>query len=510
MSNGEQIQPTKPTWMSAAVFAEVRRIFEVGYGRFRCADCETEVGPGSEMTLTWDHVVPRSRGGEDTATNLQPLCVTCNSRKNANPDGYWNRRFYFDGDVHLDRARMSQREYVYNQLMMYPQFSDPYSYYSGHLFCCCQIVGAGKTLGMLMVPFALNHMANERGPARPRVNRMLILAKSTPLRDQIAEELRVDPEKYGLVDHSPDVVVASSLDIFTSEQALARHDVFVSTQQLLWADSNARRLPPDQLDRILRSFPVICFDEVHFASSGKVQDLAYKASQSLTFGFTATPLRESDSSPRPMSNAYKVSVYGVRNAAISDNSMKGLGSNHSAWRQGQTVSPFDDIIVETQTDRIFLADQGEVDYDPSDPRHAQAGGSVQALTVAYEVVHQLKLKELESVEDHSLSRHREFHTAAETRASVENGYTGHAIVRVDNVRQCELVCDALNEYLSRHRDMYPREDGWHAACAHGGQSDYQAKPLDRNHPWFYAKRQNGRVNRRASRILVAIDLATEG
>jgi len=249
--------------------------------------------------------------------------------KTTPPDNYWPRQFDCDRDLHRDRARISQREYIYRVLLTYPQFSNPYSYYAGHLFCCCQIVGAGKTLGMLMVPFALNELARLRGPGRPRVNRMLILAKSTSLRDQIVSELSEEPAHYGLVDYSPDVVGATSLDVFTSTYALDRHDIFVSTQQLLWPSVDGSRLPPDLLDRILRSFPLICFDEVHFASGGKVLDLAYKASQSLSFGFTATPLRESDANPRPMSNAYKVGVYGVRNAIASDNSMKGLWAKHA-------------------------------------------------------------------------------------------------------------------------------------------------------------------------------------
>ena len=501
-------QPVKPNWMATHVFNELRRIFEKEYGQFECTGCGQLAGPGSDLTLSWDHIVPRSAGGEDVVDNLQPMCVSCNSRKANHPDGYWDQRFYFDGDLHLENARSSQREYIYNQLLDYPQFSDPYSFYSGHLFCCCQIVGAGKTLGMMMVPFALNQLAIQRGPGRPRVNRMLILAKSKDLRDQIVRELRYEPQQYGLVDHSPDVVAATSLDIFTSQAALDKHDIFVSTQQLLW--NNHDRLTSDDQERIFRSFPLICFDEVHFASGGKVQDIAYKASQSLCFGFTATPLQESEESPRPMANTYKVSVYGIRNAIASDNSMKGLGDNHSRHRKGELIQPYEDIIVESTTDRIHLADRGDEAFDPTDPDHQSALGNETTLTVAYEVIQQLKIKEMESVENSVLSLHREFHTAAESRVTDEQSYPGHAIIRVKDVTTSEVVCDAVNEYLASHRDLYPRKDGWHAETAHGGNQNYSAKPLDRDHPWFYAKNHRGKVTSRAARILVAVDLATEG
>lgn len=44
---------------------------------YRCAYCGMR--GGSEMTV--DHVIPRSRGGLSTWTNLVAACVTCNSRK---------------------------------------------------------------------------------------------------------------------------------------------------------------------------------------------------------------------------------------------------------------------------------------------------------------------------------------------------------------------------------------------------------------------------------------------
>ncbi len=36
---------------------------------------------GSTKELTIDHIIPRSRGGEDTWENLVVACMPCNSRK---------------------------------------------------------------------------------------------------------------------------------------------------------------------------------------------------------------------------------------------------------------------------------------------------------------------------------------------------------------------------------------------------------------------------------------------
>lgn len=54
------------------------------YGN-KCLGCGT---PESEVLLTIDHIIPISKGGRNDASNVQPLCQSCNSRKHAKTIDY--------------------------------------------------------------------------------------------------------------------------------------------------------------------------------------------------------------------------------------------------------------------------------------------------------------------------------------------------------------------------------------------------------------------------------------
>ena len=54
------------------------RIFVWRRDEGRCVQC------GSQENLEFDHIIPGSKGGSNTARNIQLLCETCNRRKSAN------------------------------------------------------------------------------------------------------------------------------------------------------------------------------------------------------------------------------------------------------------------------------------------------------------------------------------------------------------------------------------------------------------------------------------------
>jgi len=56
----------------------------------RCLDC------GRKKPLSVDHVIPVSKGGTSEISNLQPLCVPCNSRKRDKEIDFRSRLVYAD------------------------------------------------------------------------------------------------------------------------------------------------------------------------------------------------------------------------------------------------------------------------------------------------------------------------------------------------------------------------------------------------------------------------------
>lgn len=56
--------------------------------RHRCAGCRTKL----DDRATIDHIIPIALGGTNARKNLQMLCVSCNSSKQAKPPETWYRQ----------------------------------------------------------------------------------------------------------------------------------------------------------------------------------------------------------------------------------------------------------------------------------------------------------------------------------------------------------------------------------------------------------------------------------
>ncbi|QQG96236.1 HNH endonuclease [Mycobacteroides chelonae] len=61
-----------------------------------CAYC---LGPLSDSTLTWDHIIPIARGGTHSIGNLAPACKPCNSGKRDRPALEWRMYLLSGGKI---------------------------------------------------------------------------------------------------------------------------------------------------------------------------------------------------------------------------------------------------------------------------------------------------------------------------------------------------------------------------------------------------------------------------
>lgn len=314
----------RPKWMTPSTFAEFIERWADEDGKIRCVGVDCHSSDGARMTV--DHTVPRSANGTDELSNLQPLCDLCNSRKGDRPDGWWNRNLYFDKPLVTAGLRVSQLDYIYNRVCEFSDFfSRPSSAINGKLFCFLQVVGAGKTLGMFVLAFALNQCRTKAYRAAPRVDRMLIVTKDKALRRQIATELRDEPVRFGLVNEAPRVSEITRGDMLVDGDA--DYDIAVMCPNMLWPQTgegrDSRELMlawPPGIERVLNRHPLIVFDEMHYAHQG-IRLLIHAARHSLVFGFTASPV---NGYGELLEDIVKMSVYTYHDAVSNDGSMKFL------------------------------------------------------------------------------------------------------------------------------------------------------------------------------------------
>lgn len=307
----------RPKWMTPESWADFCKHYMNEAGDIPCREC------GTTERVTGDHIRPRHDGGKDDLANIQPLCLSCNSRKGARKDSEWGKQQYFDLPLDAGNLRVAQTDFVMQPILQNAEFfAEPWSQFNGKLFTYVQIVGAGKTIGMFTLPFVLNQCVNAAHPASPRVDRMLIVTKDKPLRHQIAEELKHEPAEFGIIGTPPKVLEVLSGDDLT--QTGHDHDIAVMCPNMLWAeaDHDTESLEPKwmpHIETILRRYPLIIFDEMHYANA-QIARFITIARYNLVFGFTASPLTSNGSLIDDI--ILMGQAYGYREAAINDQSMK--------------------------------------------------------------------------------------------------------------------------------------------------------------------------------------------
>jgi hypothetical protein len=488
----------KPKWCADSEWKLVRAKYERN-GQMHCQHPGCTLSTSDTgVVFSLDHIISRFKGGTDEASNLQPMCRDCNARKNKFADKFWSRPTYFDKQIYTKSLRVSQNDFVYEPVMQNREFfSEPWSSINGKLFSYVQIVGAGKTLGIFSLPFALNQVAGGPAAGAPRVQRMLVVTKDQPLRAQIARELMEEPERFGIVNTAPVVLEIKSRDDITSVGG-TDHDIAVMCPNMLWPqidheDSLKIKFDDAVLDSVLSRYQLIVFDEMHYAY-GNISKFVRMASTALVFGFTASPM---DSAGALLSDIVLMGqAYGYREAIIHDQSMKGI----SALPTGE-VEPGKSRYANVT---IISADEQVVD---GVARNDTQLAGLPAVKSVCDCVCKELLEYDTNVhrQERVVSSHREIRGSSSSRKiTVGNHFPPHAIIRVDDVDTANDVADYLNHKFNGNRGLFPKKMGWGAIVVDGSVKDF-----DSAHGFFRYK-EKGYLDSHCIRIIVVIKRAIEG
>ena len=90
--SGDPVIPADPTTKSPPQpdnWEEIR-VAVLKRDDFSCTICGISADPNKNTVLDVDHIIPRSRGGADTGTNLRTLCMTCHEARHGRL--FWRRR----------------------------------------------------------------------------------------------------------------------------------------------------------------------------------------------------------------------------------------------------------------------------------------------------------------------------------------------------------------------------------------------------------------------------------
>jgi hypothetical protein len=448
---------------------------------------------GETDDLSVDHIIPVYHGGTDDASNLQFLTKSLNSRKGIQPDAYWRRPFYFDQVPVLSQCRAAQSGLYRELLAQGDWFSEPSSNISRLLYMFPMVVAAGKTLSTLIASCAYNQAIRAKWGAARRADRILVLTKERAIRDQFVRDLSHDPMRYGIFPSPPRVAAVEKGFQFDNEAWLSSHDVIVSCLQQLW-DGTKQNLP-----ELLHRFPIIAFDEPHFAAD-RVLSLVEMAKTSICFGFTGTPI---DAAGDLLPRMIKVFSFGYQDADEKDRSVKYL--NDTDWEQ--------EHLQVAELDAATLLDRGEMKSSIDTSANGYGKNLEPAKSVAWEVILRMERSDQLVLANVQAAPHRLYY---DPPPEVSIRYPLHAMLSCDNVRFANHLCKTINEEcLDRHRDRFPRASGWNAEVVHceGEEPDNSKrpdKPLLPGHAWLRASQQGNQIDQKCSRILLVVGMGREG
>lgn len=505
----EKVGVSKPTWMSQQQWRDLLASYD---DRPRCQYTDKTA---SEAKLVVDHIVPRSKGGKNEVNNYQFLCEDLNLQKGVKPDKYWSQELYYDKDHDPNNFRYAQYFLAYMKILTQAEhFQRPWSQINRVVYLLAWITGAGKTMAIHAICFALNQiLKRDKGVAYPRVDRILVLVKEQSLRDQLANELEKDVVDYEICKITPKVGVVESSDKLENDWWLEQYNIVVACLQQVWERKNG--IPRDNIEHILGKFAIVFFDEPHYAVE-QVAQLAEQATRSLCFGLTSTPI---NAKGEVLASYVLFSLCGLQEAYEYQQNLKYLSSSEASIIESKMV----DYVDEVDAREHFCGQRNEIEGSPDTPDYntqLEPAKTVAEKIVSYVVEADRLCKKVFSGEiTPEPASHR---NAGEVMPDLI--YPMHAMIAVRSKHDAEVLAKHLNDNVFESNPYeYPPEQGFRVKVVFSAGVDEDGKPvpgykLDTKHPWlkcwktknFKMTRQGWELPKDCARFLIVVGMGREG
>jgi len=412
-----------------------------------------------EYAVEVDHIVAKAMGGTNALDNLQLLCACENRRKHARPDPRYSGNLYFDQPINVAGLRDHQRLLAYRRAVdTYRGLFEAPERLLTRFMLLAWLVGAGKTVGMASIIFGINHIRKQlNGGSAWRIKRVLWLVHQRSLVTSLADELRNDLTKYGIIERAPDV-----REVKHSGEWGYIADVVVACPQALW-DTDNNSLTDQRRAEILSGFDAIVVDEAQFAVE-RYLELTSLAPRCFKFAVTATPM-----------DRFGTLFCDIDNGAFKDwfalYSVFGYDSGFAAGFYKSLVAFDEGIGREYQAEAggdavIRCGDKTESETNTNIENNA-------ARAVAL------------------VSKARNYALAASNQTNFDH----HIMVRVKSI----VYAQGLLEALKDHNDV----------CAvWSGSSGPNLG--DKRHPWMLSKQNDGRIPAKGKRIVITVNIGQFG
>jgi len=422
--------------------------------------------------VDFDHILPKSHGGQDSGWNLEPKCSNHNQWvKGANPDKTFENLFYFDQQINHTLLRENQNTHGFEMVKtVYKElFECPSKEIQEIFILLAWMVGTGKSIGMVAILHAINEVINAKAANSPRIRKVLWLVHQESLVRSIKDEVENEPVQYGILCQKPNVCIVEKPEDWVT--ATQKGDYVFACIQSLWDTKNSALTDFDRA-KYLSRFDAIVIDECHFGID-KYIEILQKAPRALKFVMTATPMNDtgqffSQIEEGKYRGRFRLfSVYGYT----------------SAWRMG------------------FVKEIPEWSSGCDRLRYRSVKGGDSQIVESGQVV---------NGDNNTLNRHNNPRANAIIKEAIHAAqsikeFPAHVMVRCESIVRLKSLMKSIEEGCAEY--FTHDSHGWKVTGIWSGSPG--KKISDKDHPWMIVKK-NKKLDSKSARVLLTVDMGQFG